>query len=410
MNYTSIILEQLIDAYEQRGLFYTADNKKHQGIFLSVGKVFPEYTDHYHESAYQEINEAIEHLRQHGILQGEKDARGQYGKLRFCTEKIGLCYQWTGRPVLGETRRAILEKLDGWEPGGNEILERFRTAQLERLHKNKPVGHGIGDQIQKLEDVLLALSALMKLTSETYVRNFSNAVFADSKRFQKIRRCIESILCTYGGQELMKQTVLSTFNLVDNPTYVMFKGFLHLNINGQEICLEKIPGGISLPSTAIPSIQSVSIEGTALITVENLTTYHDEPVCQNAIVYLGGFHNAIRTDLLKLIYADNHEKSYFHKGDIDVYGFIILENLKQKTGTPFLPLEMDLETLKEHESCRLVQPLNASDRKMLQMPQLAPYKDILTYMEQQDCKAEQESRQALRLLRKGYFTGKQQSQ
>ena len=71
---------------------------------------------------------------------------------------------------------------------------------------------------------------------------------------------------------------------------------------------------------------------------------------------------------------------------------------------------MDLETLKEHESCRLVQPLNASDRKMLQMPQLAPYKDILTYMEQQDCKAEQESRQALRLLRKGYFTGKQQSQ
>ena len=111
----------------------------------------------------------------------------------------------------------------------------------------------------------------------------------------------------------------------------MFKGFLHININGQEIHLEKVPGGISLPSTAVPAIRNISIEGTSLITVENLTTYHDEPVCQNAIVYLGGFHNTIRTDLLKRIYAANPDKGYFHKGDIDVYGFVILENLKKKT-------------------------------------------------------------------------------
>ena len=399
MNYISIILEQLIDIYERRGLFCTTDGKKHQSIFLSVDKMFPEYTDPYNENAYQEINEAIEYLRHCEILQGEKDVRGQYGKMRFNFAKIDLCHQMTGRPILGETRRVMLEKLSGWEAGDNEILERFRTAQIEQLHKNKPVGHGIGDHIQKLEDVLLALSALMKLKSETYVRNFSNAVFADSKHFQKIRGCVESILCTYGGQELIKHTVLSTFNLVDNPTYVMFKGFLHININGQKIHLEKIPGGISLLSTAIPTIQSVSIEGTSLITVENLTTYHDEPVQQNAIVYLGGFHNSIRTDLLKLIYAANPEKSYFHKGDIDVYGFVILENLKKKTGIPFLPLEMDLDTLKKYESCHLVKPLNASDRKMLKIPQLASYKDILTYMEKHNCKAEQESRQAMQLLR-----------
>lgn len=398
MNYTSVILNRLIDIYEQRGLFFAADSKKHQGIYLSVEKVFSEYTDSYNESAYQEINEAIEYLRQRGILQGEKDARGQYGKLRFHIETISLCYELTGRAVLGETRRAMLEKLNSWETGGNEIMERFRIAQMEQLHKNKPVGHGIGDQPQKLEDVLLALSALVKLTSETYVRNFSNAIFADSKRFRKIQGCIESVLCTYGGQELTKQTALNTFNLVDNPTFIMCKGFLHININGQEIHLEKIPGGISLPSTAVPAIRNVSIEGTSLITVENLTTYHDEPVCQNAVVYLGGFHNSIRTDLLKLIYAGNHDKGYFHKGDIDVYGFVILENLKKKTGIPFLPLEMDLETLKEFESYHLVKPLNASDRKMLHIPQLAPHQNILTYMERHDCKAEQESRQALRLL------------
>lgn len=399
MNYTSAILERLIDIYEHRGLFYTEDGKKHQGIFLSVGKLFPEYADPYNVSAYQEINEAVESLRRRGILQGEKDRRGQYGRLRLAPEAIDLCYRLTGRPVLGETRRAMLETLLAWETGGHEILEGFRRAQVEQLRKNRPLGHGIGDQERKLTEVLLALSALMALQSETYVRNFSNAVFADSKHFQKIRGCVESILCTYGGQELTRQTVLGTFNLVDTPTYVLFKGPLRLRLSGQEISVGEIPGGISLPSTAIPSICRVSIGGPALVTVENLTTYHDEPEGENAVVYLGGFHNAVRRELLKRIYGDNPEKAYFHKGDIDVYGFVILENLKRKTGIPFLPLEMDLETLREYEAHRLVKPLSTADRKMLRIPQLAPYRDILAYMEQHDCKAEQESRQALRLLR-----------
>ncbi len=197
---------------------------------------------------------------------------------------------------------------------------------------------------------------------------------------------------------MTRKTVLSTFNLVDNPTYVMFKGYLHININGQNIQVENIPGGISLPSTAIPSIGEVLVEGSSLVTVENLTAYHDEPIKHNAVVYLGGFHNAIRTNLLKRIYAKNQEISFYHKGDIDVYGFLILENLKAKTGIPFQPLEMDLETLRKYEHYHLVQPLNASDRKMLRLPQLASYQDVLTYMEQHNCKAEQESQQALSLI------------
>lgn len=59
---------------------------------------------------------------------------------------------------------------------------------------------------------------------------------------------------------------------------------------------------------------------------------------------------------------------------------------------------MDLETLKQYEAHRLVQPLSTADRKMLHLPQLAPYQEVLTYMEQHNCKAEQESQQALLLM------------
>lgn len=117
-------------------------------------------------------------------------------------------------------------------------------------------------------------------------------------------------------------------------------------------------------------------------------------------MYLGGFHNSVRTELLKRIYEKNPGKTYFHKGDIDVYGFMILENLKSKTGIPFVPLEMDLAILQEYERYQLVQPLSAADRKMLHLPQLAPYQNVLAYMEQHNCKAEQESWQALSLIRR----------
>lgn len=398
MNYTSAILEHLIDTYERRGLYNDTGNQKRQGIFFYVEKVFPEYFDNYDGSAYQSINESIEYLRQQEILQGEKDARGNYGRLQFNLAQIELCHQLTGRPALGKTRRTMLELLRDWDVGECEILNGFRTSQMERLCKNKSLEHGIADDIQKLKDVLKALSALMELDSETYVRNFSEAVFADSKRFQKIRGSVESILCAYGGEELTKKTVLNTFNLLDNPTYILLKGGLCITVGGQVIQVGSIPGGIALPSMAIPSIMNVSIEGQSLITVENLTTFHDEPVGTNAIIYLGGFHNSIRTELLKRIYEKNPDKAYFHKGDIDVYGFMILENLKSKTGIPFAPLEMDLATLQEYERYQLVQPLTAADRKMLQSPQLSPYQNVLTYMQQHNCKAEQESRQALSLI------------
>lgn len=72
MNYIVAILEHLIDTYERRGMYNDFDGQKRQGIFLYVEKVFPEYVDTYDGNAYQNINEAIEYLRQQDILQGKK--------------------------------------------------------------------------------------------------------------------------------------------------------------------------------------------------------------------------------------------------------------------------------------------------------------------------------------------------
>lgn len=160
MNYLSAILDYLVDTFERRGLYNDTGNQKRQGVFLYVDKVFPEYADNYDGSAYQDINEAIEYLRQQGVLQGKKDARGNYGRLQLYLLKIELCHHSIGRPVLGETRRAMLELLQDWDVRDCDILEQFRTSQMERLYKNKAVEYGITDDCEAEQESRQALSLI----------------------------------------------------------------------------------------------------------------------------------------------------------------------------------------------------------------------------------------------------------
>lgn len=50
-------------------------------------------------------------------------------------------------------------------------------------------------------------------------------------------------------------------------------------------------------------------------------------------------------------------------GDLDVYGFLILENLKEKTGIPFKPLMMDVKTLERFYKAGMYKDLTTTDKK-----------------------------------------------
>lgn len=104
---------------------------------------------------------------------------------------------------------------------------------------------------------------------------------------------------------------------------------------------------------------------------------------------MGGFPNFARAAFLRLVYAGEPEAAYYHHGDLDPHGFLILENLKQKTGIPFRPLEMDLATLRACFQAGHYRPLTAEDKKAMQSPLLAPYREILDFMLQHNCKVEQ---------------------
>lgn len=133
----------------------------------------------------------------------------------------------------------------------------------------------------------------------------------------------------------------------------------------QEIDLSLMEGDIALSTESVKSLKAVAVMGKRVVTVENLTSFHD-----------------------------------YSAEDIDAGGFYILEHLKKETGIPFRSLYMDTKTLQRYRGDR--KPLTENDRKRLlqlkedlaermQHEETEDYGDVISYMLDENCKLEQEA-------------------
>lgn len=392
MGYEEQILSWLIDSYEKKD----PGNINTRKASVSIAAKFPQYKEPLSDT-HNEIETAIHHLLSWGFVQCSKNQQGYYTKVALQESALPRIYQIlkrTPKKELWEMQKKLLGKSAA---PTESVTGRFCAAMLERVTQRKDIEYGLSKDIKILEDVLLALVNIEKLTEETYIRNFSEMVFHDSKRLQSILNPISRILLDYGDGVGQKDTVLAQYNLISNPGYVYIKGDWQIWCQGQCISVNKFRGGIAISSDALDKIEHIVVPGGTIISVENLTTYHDAKESQGAIIYLGGFLNTVRTNLLKKLYVFEPDARYFHKGDLDPYGFLILENLKDKTGIPFKPLEMDLDTLRRCYCAGHFRPLDEADRKAIDSPALVEYQPILQYMIQHNCKIEQECFEAMKL-------------
>lgn len=399
-DYYRIILDEFLRIYERRGLFIKIQDTS-RIVQIVPEKMFKEYADQYNHESYRDINVAIEKIVQERNAEAVRDATGKYTKVKLNLSRIEEVYRITKRlpiPLMCEKMRNTIL---GIMPQGKGLLTDFCEQQLILINDYKKLPYEIGYDNERLEKVVITLKAILNLRQETYIRNFSTALNNDSKEFQKnMRKTIQNILYDYTDTVVEKERILEMYNLFDNPTYVMIKGNAIIEFKTTRIILPELSGGIAFPNSALESIRRCEVCADKVITVENLTTFHDTDEADGVIIYLGGFHNASKQKLLELIFLQNKEKLYFHKGDLDVYGFAILENLRGKTGIPFEPLEMDIETLSKFYHCGLYKNLTDADRKAMKSKKLEKYKNIFEYMIQYDCKVEQESVKAVDLISK----------
>ena len=401
MEYSKDIISRLLDIYERRN-GYAKRPKELRSIQFEVSKEYPIYKDRYDNEKYRDINTAIEKNVTAGLIIAEKDQTGRYSKIKLNIARVDDCYTLLKRTSIPDKCEKVLSILEKADCAGDFLIGRVVSDFCEQIKAYKKLPYDLGYDARRVGEVLQVLATVTKLTSETYIRNFSTALFKDSKRFQReYRSTIESILFDYTDDVVEKDDILGYYNLYENPTYVLIKGNARICFEESAIELSEMPGGIALSNGSLAGIHKISVKTDKVITVENLTTYHDCDEPDAVYIYLGGYHNTSKQKLLELIYEKNGDKEYYHEGDLDVYGFLILENLISKTQIPFKPLLMDVETIERFYRAGLYKTLTARDRKMIDSKkdgQLSAYKDVLEYMLEYNCKVEQESIKAVGLV------------
>ena len=401
MEYSKDIISRLLDIYERRN-GYAKRPEELRSIQFEVSKEYPIYKDRYDNEKYRDINTAIEKNVAAGLIIAEKDQTGRYSKIKLNIARVDECYALLKRTSIPDQCKKVLSVLEKANNVECLLIGRIVSDFCEQIKAYKKLPYDLGYDARRVGEVLQVLEAVTKLTSETYIRNFSTALFKDSKRFQReYRSTIESILFDYTDDVVEKDDILGYYNLYENPTYVLIKGNTRICFDESAIELSEMPGGIALSNGSLAGIHKISVKADKVITVENLTTYHDCDEQDAVYIYLGGYHNTSKQKLLELIYENNGDKEYYHEGDLDVYGFLILENLISKTQIPFKPLLMDVETIERFYRAGLYKNLSARDRKVITSKkdgQLSAYKDVLEYMLANDCKVEQESIKAVELV------------
>ncbi len=381
----SHLLNALLDKYESSKSFI-GENKVRQRFQIKIGDLYPDYLDHANYEVFQSVNEAVDLLSRKELILANIGKANVCKDIQLNLEKIAEAYRLLGRTAkrdVQDTLRSILTRYQD----NNAILHPYISVQLERLAQNKPI-HYFNNDFVEFEQVLQAVEALEKVQRETFYRDFSMQIFRDSKVFDRISGKVASLLYEY-GEFAEKDQVLAELNLVKNPTYVHIKGTAHVILNGERIDLSSLHGDIAFSSSTLDDIDCVELTGRVVMTVENLTSFHLVN-CQNRLViYLGGFHNTVRRHLIKKIYQQNPDATFYHFGDIDAGGFQILQHLRRQTGIDFIPYKMDLETLQKFQDS--AKSLTENDRGRLIKLIGQGFDEVIDYMLMHNVKLEQEA-------------------
>ena len=409
------ILEHLLDSYE-RSRTFRGDNQVRQSFSVSVGKIFPKYNDDAEYEYFCQINESIEELCAEELVIPEYVKKGVVKKVTLNPDRLDVCYEMLGRMPRRREQEELVRIWDDICQGGESCrqnqssqehwlpLVKYIAAQRLRVEKNLNVEYYNHD-LEEYREMLLAVKAVLENQEEIFIRSLSIQLFHDSKRLEQLKHKAEALLYQYGEYQ-ERDCVLEECGIVNTPTYVMIKGNGSIKIgrkrssDEQKIDLSIIEGDIALSTESVKSLKDVTVMGKRVVTVENLTSFHDYPVEDDFVVYLGGFHNKVKRDFLLYLYQQNPEKEYRHFGDIDAGGFYILEHLKNKTGIPFRSLYMDTQTLQKYHGDR--KPLTENDRKRLlqlkdelaermRYEEAEDYGDVISYMLDENCKLEQEA-------------------
>ena len=398
VHYDKLVLNKLLDSYES-SLLSAGKNERTIHIELRfIKKHIPAYFDESSEE-FEHIHMYMQQLENQNLIRILwKD--GKVGhiiqKVQLNIEQLDRAYTYVKRVSKSTLVIENMELISSVSKNTTTmVVKKFAQYLLERLQDNKSVKEFI--ELANLSDtkkLFQAMEAIENNRQQLYIREFSIRTFQDSKVFEKlvgkIYRIFERFDDKFGSSELSDW--LSEYQIYHTPNFVYLKGKARISFGNKEIDLSFLEQGLGISGEDINRIQFVQSDKVEkIITIENLTTYFRWKEENSLIIYLGGYHNTERRNLLNKIYQIYPEAYYYHFGDIDAGGFEIYRDLCEKTNIPFKMYYMDLPTLQRYQMYG--KKLTENDKKRLielQKKGDIDVKEIISYMLKQDVKLEQE--------------------
>ena len=401
VRYDKLVINKLLDSYES-SLLSTGENERTIHIEVRFTKTFlPAYFDE-SSGAYETIHIQMQQLEKEELIQivwKDKKVNHIIQKVRLNVERLDNAYAFVKRTPKAELIRLNIEMLKEYykqeDIADLPVCRNFTAYLIERLEENKSVKEFI--QLEDMNESRILLSAVRAVEQNEnalYVREFSILNFQDSKVFEQLAGKVHHIFSkfddNYKSSDLAEW--LSEHNIYQTPNFVYLKGNVSIRVREEVIDLSGFLHGLGISGEDIDRIEILPNNTVKkIITIENLTTYFRWQETGSLTVYLGGYHNAVRRNLLEKIYRAFPDVTYYHFGDIDAGGFEIYRDLCEKTGIPFEMYQMSLDVLKKYE--RFGKKLTQNDRKRLEnMIERAEesVKELIMYILEHDVKLEQE--------------------
>ncbi len=381
------LLNKLIDKYETSKSFI-GQNKVSQKFAINPSRLFPKYSNDAEVEFFSDLNESIRDLEKAELVSVDWLRGGVAGSVSLNIRNLDAAYKYIGRQPRKQIQERVLSILNECQESACPLLSDFILAQKKRIELNQNVEYFNSDE-NDFKNLIRAVDFIQKNEDEILIRNASLSLFRDSKQLETMVPTIESLMRKYGDYEGCED-ILAECNVVKTPTQVLVKGNAILNLKGQILDLSKMDGDIGLSTKSLKDVLSVNVLGNRVVTIENLTSFYTYGNRNDFVIYLGGFHNSVKRDFVKKVFAENASKSYMHFGDIDAGGLYILRHLRNKTGIKFAPMNMDVETLKKYDSC--VKPLTKEDlARLKRLKEDTEFDNLISYMLEHNCKLEQEN-------------------
>lgn len=390
------ILNELLSRIE-KSKTYAGTNKVNQSFSISPVEIYEKYYSDYGDvERIENLNNDAVELENLGLIKlifDGKDIKKIYGIFEKHEEYCDLLGV-DGKKKTEAEYRKIIEKYIG----KSETINRYCKEQLDRLENNKKVVYIYSPQ--ELDIVLNCIKYIESNEKEILERELSIELFSDSKVFEKeYKGKICTIMKNFGdyseiiGDEVDAKTInsliLESNKIFHNTNYIYFKGNGKLIFSDGSYIELSSHHPIAISSQELNNLLSVKVSMSAVVTVENLTSYNRLRSDKAFIIYLSGYNNTAKSEFLKLMSKENAVEKWYHFGDIDPDGFYILEHLKKTTGIKIKPYKMGVDELKKYRKyCKKIE--NHDIIKANSMIKKGSYQEILEYILNNKCKLEQE--------------------